>query len=283
MKLRKLKKPTVIAACAAYVVHAAVYLAYSYQNNLFDRANPFILVIAGFFLMGLISTFLFLKEGGVMDKKNWSAPLISSMAFYFPLLALSLACCLPTSAAVGYFMAALICFPFSLFGVAVAIMLYVGNRPLGPYKYLLLRPFVSVALVGALVYAGLLFFMSVNYASSNLVTTGWNAIRPQPSTISYLSDGRFYASFVNLDTETITVNDMSIDEVLSSSGRRCDLYPLRSVYIAPEESFYVAAACPPKKAGKQYDLQIRIIYSTKDDLMTDQTERGHIMGQVAAA
>lgn len=282
MKLRKLGKPTLIAALAAFFVHASVYSVYTYQNSLFDRANPFTLVIAGFFLMGLISSFLFLKEGGVMDKKNWSAPLIGALMVYFPLLAVSLALVVPSPEAPGYFMAALICFPFSLFGVAVAIMLYVGNRPIGPYKTLLLRPFVSVALVGALVYAGLLFFMSINYASPNLVTAGWAAIRPQPSTISYYSNGRFYASFINLETETITVNDLRLDET-QSAETKCKLIPLRGVFIKPEESFYIGAYCPEKKAGKQYDLQIRITYSTQEDVFTDITERGHIMGQVVAA
>jgi len=157
MKLRKLVKQSMAAAVAAFLVHAAVFFVYTTHSSLFDRANPFVLVIAGFFLMGFISSFLFLKDGGVMDKRNWSAPLVGSMAFYFPLLAVALAFAVPSPMAVGYFMAALICFPFSLFGVAVAVMLYIGKQPIEPYRALLMEPFISVALAGALIYTGLLF------------------------------------------------------------------------------------------------------------------------------
>jgi len=142
MKLRKLVKQSMAAAVAAFLVHAAVFFVYTTHSSLFDRANPFVLVIAGFFLMGFISSFLFLKDGGVMDKRNWSAPLVGSMAFYFPLLAVALAFAVPSPMAVGYFMAALICFPFSLFGVAVAVMLYIGKQPIEPYRALLMEPFI---------------------------------------------------------------------------------------------------------------------------------------------
>ena len=283
MKLRALNKPAWISALAALSVHAAVLLLYTMHGDLFDRANPFTLIISGFFLMGLICTFLFLKRGGVLDKRNWSAPLISSLAVYFTLLALLLYVFFPPGTAFNYFMAGVLCMPFSLFGVAVAIMLYVGNNPLGPYRSILLRPFVSVAVIGIIVYAGVQFVYSINYASSNLVTAGWNALRPQPSTIYYLSNGRFDASFINLETSAILVNQVKIDE-LGSQNTSCKLYPVRGgTYIYPESVFSISATCPPKTVGKQYDLQIRILYSTKEDVFTDIEERGHIMGQVQPA
>jgi|WetSurMetagenome_2_1015567.scaffolds.fasta_scaffold30745_2 hypothetical protein len=283
MKLRALNKPAWISGLVALSVHAAVLIAYTLRGDLFDRANPFTLIITGFFLMGLISTFLFLKRGGVLDKRNWSAPLVSSLVVYFTLLALLLYAFVPPREAINYFMAAVLCMPFSLFGVAVAIMLYVGNNPLGPYKSILLRPFISVALVGIIVYAGVQFVYSINYASYNMVTAGWSALRPQPSTISYLESGRFDASFINLETSSILVNQVKIDE-LGSPNTSCKLYPVRGgTYIYPESVFSIGATCPPKTAGKQYDLQIRILYSTKDDVFTDTEERGHIMGQVQSA
>jgi hypothetical protein len=282
MKLRSLNKPAWISAVAALSVHAAVFIIYTLQVDIFDSANPFTLIIAGFFLMGLISTFMFLKKGGVLDKRNWSAPLVSSLAVYFILLSLLLYAFVPPGAAFNYFMAAVLCMPFSLFGVAEAIMLYVGNNPLGPYQSILLRPFISVAVVGILVYAGIQFVYSINYASYNMVIAGWGGLRPLPSTISYLSNGRFEASFINLETSTITVNTIKIDETLSSETK-CKLSPVGGVFIEPEETFRIIATCPAKNAGKQYDVQMRIVYSTREDLFTDLTDGGHIQGQVQAA
>jgi hypothetical protein len=282
MKLRALNKPAWISGLVALSVHAAVFILYTTQGDLFDRANPFMLIIAGFFFMGLISTFLFMKRGGVLDKKNWSMPLVSSLAVYFILLALMLYAFVSPAEAVNYFMAAVLCMPFSLFGVAVAIMLYVGNNPLGPYQSILLRPFISVAVVGILVYSGIQFAYSINYASYNMVIAGWGALRPLPSTISYMSNGRFEASFINLDTATITVNTIKIAETQSPEPQ-CKLSPVGGVFIEPEETFRMIATCPAKKAGKQYDVQMRITYSTQEDLFTDLTDGGHIKGQVAAA
>ncbi|MFZ2456681.1 MAG: hypothetical protein WAX07_09410 [Candidatus Altiarchaeia archaeon] len=282
MKLRALNKPAWISALAALSVHAAVFMAYTVQADIFDRANPFALIIVGFFVMGLISTFLFLKKGGMLNKKNWSAPLVSSLAVYFILLALLLYAFVSPELALNYFMEAVLCMPFSLFGVAVAIMLYVGNNPLGPYQSILMRPFISVAVVGVIIYVGIQFAYSINYASYNMVTAGWGTLRPQPSTISYLESGIFEASYINLDTASITVNTIKIDETLSPEPH-CKLSPINKLFIAPEETFTLVAICPAKKAGRQYDLQIRITYSLKEDLLTDLNESGHIKGQVQAA
>ena len=117
---------------------------------------------------------------------------------------------------------------------------------------------------------------------TTITATGFARIKPQPATVSYLSDGSFEAVFTNGVGTRIRIVNASI--ITRENEHLCALTPAYAGVSAGENFKLVAFDCPKAEEGKAYDSIVKIVYEVSiGEVTTTHAIRGTIRGKVEGA
>lgn len=171
---------------------------------------------------------------------------------------------------------------YPLLSLILAALMIKKFKSKGVYVVLFSIFFIVITILGNWMMVAL-FPPEIHYMGAS-VTTGWSKIRPIRPSVAYLNDGTFEASFTNTIGTAINVTGVNVNETLS--GENCKTVRIggidvserqRNVPVEKGKSLGVYAECPPKNAGKPYDIVIETNYTASmAGITVTRRDNGHI-------